>query len=125
MANGSKRQKVKKVFSPLQPNEPDGPAVDDDGLMDDLFAVLDNRDADEQKEAAKVIQEVNARENTTDPQDGHSALKSNARGGKSSKDKFRERLVCARHLFCGAPRLYSTAGNATGKESTSLVGWPA
>ncbi|KAG9092966.1 hypothetical protein FRC06_011726 [Ceratobasidium sp. 370] len=51
-----KRDKIKKVFSP-PPAEPE-PQGDTDTLEDDLFAALDARDAEVQKEAASVLQSV-------------------------------------------------------------------
>ena len=110
MANGSKRQKVKKVLGTILPNEPDSPATDNDGLMDDLFAVLDGQDAGAQKEAAEVIREVSARENATDIPDVLPTSKSNGKGGKSSKDRFRERQVCVIvicSVTCGGAVIYA------------------
>ncbi|KAG9075777.1 hypothetical protein FS749_012512 [Ceratobasidium sp. UAMH 11750] len=51
-----KRDKIKKVFSP-PPAEPE-PQGDADTLEDALFAALDARDAEVQKEAASVLQSV-------------------------------------------------------------------
>ncbi|QRV86016.1 OTU-like cysteine protease [Ceratobasidium sp. AG-Ba] len=50
-----KRDKIKKVFSPPPP-EPEPQEADT--LEDDLFAALDARDAETQKEAAAVLQSV-------------------------------------------------------------------
>lgn len=57
---GSKRNKLKKVFSPsraLAPSDPP-PIVDDEGLMDDLFAQLDSKDKAVQGESAAILQEA-------------------------------------------------------------------
>ncbi|KEP53300.1 OTU-like cysteine protease [Rhizoctonia solani 123E] len=77
-----KRDKIKKVFSP-PPAEP-APAIDQgDGLEDDLFAQLDARDAETQKEAAEVLQSVRDAK----------AVEANEKSGKDSKSRFQARAA--------------------------------
>ncbi|THU78634.1 cysteine proteinase [Dendrothele bispora CBS 962.96] len=53
----SKKNKLKKAFSPVsQPST--SPEIDDDELMDDLLAQLDSKDQTVQAESAKVLQEI-------------------------------------------------------------------
>ncbi|KAG8748660.1 hypothetical protein FRC10_000051 [Ceratobasidium sp. 414] len=76
-----KRDKIKKVFSP-PPAEPE-PQGDADTLEDDLFAALDARDVEVQKEAASVLQSVES-------------AKSDEGVGKSKKDsrnRFQGRMA--------------------------------
>ncbi len=54
---GSKRNKIKKIFSPVS-SPPPPIAPEDDELMDDLFAQLDSRDQTVQAESAAVITEM-------------------------------------------------------------------
>lgn len=87
---GSKRNKVKKAFSPakaLAPQDPPAePIIEDDGLMDDLFAQLDSKDKTVQEESATILQEadMNAVAESLD-----SAPKND------SKNRFRARQVCS------------------------------
>lgn len=105
MANGAKRNKLKKLLSPpTTPNPPpldsDVNPADHDELMDDLFAELDNRSPEVQLEAAKVLTEVRLNETTAET---HVQSIPPPTGGKSSKQRFREREVMFQ-LFplCGA-----------------------
>ncbi|EGO18612.1 hypothetical protein SERLADRAFT_443947 [Serpula lacrymans var. lacrymans S7.9] len=54
---GSKRNKMKKAFSPPQANPPP-PVDDDEDLMNDLLAELDSRSEVVQAESASVINEM-------------------------------------------------------------------
>ncbi|KAI3610848.1 amidohydrolase family protein [Moniliophthora roreri] len=55
---GSKKNKLKKVFSPQSKSPPPPPLAQDDDLMDDLLAQLDSRDQAVRQESANVIREV-------------------------------------------------------------------
>jgi OTU domain-containing protein 6 len=63
MGNGSKRQKLKKVLSPVSgrsSNATSPPPADeeDEDLMDQLMAELDSKDQATQAEAATVLNEI-------------------------------------------------------------------
>ncbi|KAJ1309705.1 hypothetical protein OPQ81_006470 [Rhizoctonia solani] len=77
-----KRDKIKKVFSP-PPAEPTPAADQDDGLEDDLFAQLDARDAQVQKEAAEVLQSV----------ENAKSIEANEKSRKDSKSRFQARAA--------------------------------
>lgn len=56
---GSKRNKIRKVLSPTRhATPPPEPLHDDDALMDDLLAQLDEKDSASRQEAATVLSEV-------------------------------------------------------------------
>jgi hypothetical protein len=56
---GSKRNKVKKLLSPTRSvTPPPEPSLDDDTLMDDLLAQLDEKDKASKEEAAAVLNEM-------------------------------------------------------------------
>ncbi|KAG8765890.1 hypothetical protein FRC12_007222 [Ceratobasidium sp. 428] len=76
-----KRDKIKKVFSP-PPSEPE-PQENGDTLEDDLFAALDARDAEVQKEAASVLQSVESAKSE----------ESIEKSKKDSKNRFQARIA--------------------------------
>ncbi|KAF7984051.1 hypothetical protein HWV62_17585 [Athelia sp. TMB] len=55
---GSKRNKLKKAFSPPQPAQSPPMLEDDEDLMNDLMAQLDSRDKNVQAESANVLQDM-------------------------------------------------------------------
>ena len=74
------KKKSKKPATTASPHAP--PSIDDDGLLDDLAAQIDEKDADSQQTAATVISQVDhARADE---------LEANAR---SSKDRWKARQV--------------------------------
>lgn len=90
MANGQRRAKLKAAFSPPPP-EP-VPAQDDE-LLDDLFAELDNRSPEVQQEAATVLNDIRANDAASPP--------TRAESKKGSKQRFKEREVLFRILKAG------------------------
>lgn len=84
MPSGSKRNKIKKAFSPPS-SAPPPPAVEDDGLIDDLVAQLDAQDDTVKTEAATVLTEINKNASSTPPDA--------TRSGKDSKSRFEARKV--------------------------------
>lgn len=92
---GSKRNKVKKMLSPpkaLQPvQSPPEQVVEDEDLMDDLFAQLDSQDKGAREQSAAILQGSNINAVADD-------LDSN--GKKDSKSRFKARQVrCISSLF--------------------------
>lgn len=87
MANGSKRPKVKKTPSPPKITSPrqDPAPLDNEDLLDDLLAELDNRNPVIQQEAASVINEMQLNSDPTLPTPSSEK--------KGSKRKFKEREV--------------------------------
>ena len=56
---GSKRNKIKRLISPTRAvTPPPEPSMDDDALMDDLLAQLDEKDKTSKEQAATVLTEV-------------------------------------------------------------------
>jgi hypothetical protein len=82
-----KRDKIKKVFSP-PPAEPK--PQDGDTLEDDLFAALDARDAEVQKEAAVVLQSIESAKS-------NEAIE---KSKKDSKSRFQARAVRDMQYIC-------------------------
>jgi len=93
MVNGSRRARLKKASNPPTPTPPqkdysppdNAGLADDAGLLDDLFAELDNRDPVVQQEAGAVITEMQP-----NAEPDISSLPSEK---KSSKRRFLERGV--------------------------------
>ncbi|KAI0273367.1 hypothetical protein BC834DRAFT_947610 [Gloeopeniophorella convolvens] len=77
---GSKRNKVKKIFSPSPPPPPVGDSVDD-GLMDDLLAELDSRNKTVQLESATVLGEIQVAQ----------AASPDSKSSSGSKNRFKAR----------------------------------
>ncbi|CAL1704853.1 unnamed protein product [Somion occarium] len=63
---GSKRNKLKKALTPSQPAEPEPPAVEDEELMDELFAHLDSKNQTVQTQSATVLNDMNISQIATD-----------------------------------------------------------
>jgi OTU domain-containing protein 6 len=60
-----KKSKLRKALSPDSSTVQSDTALDDNDLMDDLFAQLDSEDSTVRGESASVIQEINS--NATSP----------------------------------------------------------
>ncbi|THH12749.1 hypothetical protein EW146_g7402 [Bondarzewia mesenterica] len=76
---GSKRNKVKKFFSPSPSDTL--PQADNTELMDDLLAHLDSKDQAVQQESATVLNEMQINE----------VVKDRSNGKSKSRDRFKER----------------------------------
>ena len=87
MAGGSKRSKVKKLLSPTRAVTPPPPEphMDDDTLMDDLLAQLDDRDKGSKEEAATVLSEMNVQKTAED-----AAATASAKQDSKSRHKARQ-----------------------------------
>ncbi|KAK7054934.1 OTU protein [Paramarasmius palmivorus] len=70
---GSKKNKLKKAFSPAS-KSPTPPVLQDDDLMDDLLAQLDSKDQTVKQESANIIKEIQhtAEEQVTKKNDSRS-----------------------------------------------------
>ncbi|KAI0093613.1 cysteine proteinase [Irpex rosettiformis] len=79
---GSKRNKIKRVLSPTKNVESPPPIVEDDDLMDDLFAQLESKDRATQETSAEILKDANI-ESTVD-----NIEKENK---KDSKSRFKAR----------------------------------
>lgn len=92
---GSKRAKVKKLFSPSPSTTPDESAVPDDDLMDDLFSQLDSKDETVQQESANVLSEM---QDNRDVSVGSvpSVDSDSSKKHKSSKERHKARQVGVR-----------------------------
>lgn len=80
---GGKRRKFKDIINPPQNTPP--PAVEDDELLDDLFAQLDSNDKTVQNVSAEVINDIQLSQ--LQKKEGPKKLK------KDSKTRFLERQV--------------------------------
>lgn len=78
-----KKNKLKKMLSPPQPAPMDDP-VDDDALMDDLFAQLDSKNEVVREESATVLKEMQINE---------VAQKAEEASKKDSKARYKARQV--------------------------------
>ncbi|OBZ75475.1 OTU domain-containing protein 2 [Grifola frondosa] len=84
---GSKRNKIKKMFSAPPPPEP---TVDDDELLDDLMAQLDSKSQTTREESATVLNEMHIDKVADDLETGSK---------QDSKSRFKARQVGSRfHL---------------------------
>jgi|SRR6266566_3368454 len=88
---GSKKNKVKKVFTP-SPAAPNNNAIDDntDNLVDELLTELDSRDETVQRESATVLDEIQTRQQSEAAQ----AAAPDKTGGKN---RFKARQVRLGH----------------------------
>ena len=95
---GSKRNKIKKVLSPTRAaTPPPEPSLDDDALMDDLLAQLDEKDKASTQEAATVLSEVSAK----------NAVEAEAAAPKRSRSRHEARLVRSATTLVVIPPLTS------------------
>lgn len=83
---GGKRKKLKEILSLPPSTPPPIPTVEDDELLDDLFAQLDSNDKTVQNVSAEVINDIqlsqlHEKEDAQKPK-------------KDSKTRFLERQVC-------------------------------
>ncbi|TFY67292.1 hypothetical protein EVG20_g3995 [Dentipellis fragilis] len=78
---GSKRNKVKKLLSPTRVATPPPNEADNEELMDDLFAQLDNQDQTVRQESAVVLDAVSTNE----------VSRNESEGKKDSKSRFMAR----------------------------------
>lgn len=93
---GSKRNKLKKAFSPITSPQPTEAAVEDEELMDDLLAQLDSRDQTVQAESATVLQEMTIQQAASDDGSRKQDAKSRFRARQASPSKS-----------CPQPLIYS------------------
>jgi hypothetical protein len=83
---GGKRRKVKDILSPSPKSTPPAPTVDDEELLDDLFAQLDSNNKTVQNVSAEVINDIQRSQLQED--------KEPQKQKKDSKTRFLERQVC-------------------------------
>ena len=88
---GSKKNRVKKVFTP-SPAAPINNAIDDntDDLVDELLTELDSRDETVQRESATVLEEIQTRQQ-------YQAAQAAASDKSGSKNRFKARQVRLSH----------------------------
>lgn len=110
---GSKRNKIRKALSPTKNLSPPAPPiVDDDDLMDDLFAQLDSKEKSAQQQSAEILKDANIDSVADD-------LEKEDR--KDSKSRFKARQVCLfRILWSCSHKLLSLGWNRRGR----LLRWP-
>jgi OTU domain-containing protein 6 len=82
---GSKRNKIKKAFSPTKTVEsPPPPITEDNDLMDDLFAQLESKDKIAQETSAEILKDASL-DSVADSLEQE--------GKKDSKARFKARQV--------------------------------